>query len=238
MRLIPFLFFFRKIIVSNRSSGTPRLFFMLHGELLLVGVSGGKHSVEGICRWTSPTAGSPLYPISLTTNYSIPTTKMASSLKNLSTHSSKNLIDISRKRFAILVSEWNEEVTEALYHGALQTLLDHGAVEKHIISQTVPGSYELSLGAQWMAERTDIDAVICLGCVIQGETRHFDFICDAVAHGLTNVSLKYGKPVIFGVLTPNTQQQALARAGGKHGNKGDEAAITAIKMLGLQQNLK
>ena len=163
---------------------------------------------------------------------------MASSLKNLSTHSNKNLVDISKKRFGIVVSEWNEEVTEALYHGAYQTLIDHGAKEDNIISQTVPGSYELSLGAQWLAERADVDAVICLGCVIQGETRHFDFICDAVAHGITNVSLKYNKPVIFGVLTPDTHQQALDRSGGKHGNKGDEASITAIKMLGLRQNLR
>jgi 6,7-dimethyl-8-ribityllumazine synthase len=163
---------------------------------------------------------------------------MASSLKNLSSYSSKNLVDINHKRFGIIVSEWNDEVTEALYHGAYQTLLEHGAREKNIISQTVPGSYELSLGAQWLAERSDIDAVICLGCVIQGETRHFDFICDAVAHGITNVSLKYNKPVIFGVLTPDTHQQALDRAGGKHGNKGDEAAITAVKMLGLRQNLE
>lgn len=163
---------------------------------------------------------------------------MASSLKNLSSYSNKNVIDISRKRFALVVSEWNEEITEALYHGAYQTLVEHGAQESNIISQTVPGSYELSLGAQWLAERSDIDAVICLGCVIQGETRHFDFICDAVAHGITQVSLKYNKPIIFGVLTPDTQQQALDRAGGKHGNKGDEAAITAIKMLGLKQNLK
>ena len=163
---------------------------------------------------------------------------MASSLKNLSSHSSKNLVDIGNKRFGIVVSEWNEEVTEALYHGAYQTLLENGAKEKNILSQTVPGSYELSLGAQWLAERSDIDAVICLGCVIQGETRHFDFICDAVAHGITNVSLKYNKPVIFGVLTPDTHQQALDRAGGKHGNKGDEAAITAIKMLGLKHNLE
>ncbi|NDE61486.1 MAG: 6,7-dimethyl-8-ribityllumazine synthase, partial [Cyclobacteriaceae bacterium] len=95
------------------------------------------------------------------------------------------------------------------------------------------GSFELSLGAQWCAQDKEIDAVICLGCVIQGETRHFDFICQAVAQGLTQVSLTYNKPVIFGVLTPNTQQQALDRAGGKYGNKGDEAAITAIKMLGF-----
>ena len=84
-----------------------------------------------------------------------------------------------------------------------------------------------------MAAQDDIDAVICIGCVVQGETKHFDFICDAVAHGITNVGLKFNKPVIFGVLTPNTQKQALDRAGGKHGNKGDEAAITAIKMLGF-----
>ncbi len=162
---------------------------------------------------------------------------MASSLKNLSSFSDKNLINISGKRFAIVVSEWNEEVTEALYHGAYQTLIDQGATEENIISQTVPGSYELTLGAQWMAEQENIDAVICLGCVIQGETKHFDFICDAVAHGVTHVSMKFNKPVIFGVLTPNTHQQALDRAGGKHGNKGDEAAITAVKMLGLKENL-
>ena len=101
----------------------------------------------------------------------------------------------------------------------------------------MPGSFELSLGAQKLAKRDDVDAVICLGCVIQGETRHFDFICDAVAHGVTNVSLKYDKPVIFGVLTPETQKQAIARAGGKHGNKGDEAAFTAIKMVGLSREM-
>lgn len=162
---------------------------------------------------------------------------MASSLKNLSTYSGKNLPDISAKTFAIVVSEWNEEVTEALYAGAFDTLLKHGAKRENIIRRDVPGSYELSLAAQWMCEISEVDAVICLGCVIQGETRHFDFICDAVAHGITNVSLKYNKPVIFGVLTPNTQKQALDRAGGKHGNKGDEAAITAIKMLGLKESI-
>ncbi len=158
---------------------------------------------------------------------------MATSLKSLSDHSSKNITDISSKTFGIIVSEWNEEVTEALYSGALQTLLSHGAKKENIIRKNVPGSFELSLASQWMAQDENIDAVICLGCVIQGETKHFDFICDAVAHGITNVSLKYNKPVIFGVLTPNTQQQALDRAGGKHGNKGDEAAITAVKMLGF-----
>lgn len=131
----------------------------------------------------------------------------------------------------MVVSEWNNSVTESLLEGALRTLLSHGAAKKNISTVMVPGSFELSLGAQRMAQKDHIDAVICLGCVIQGETKHFDFICSAVAHGLTDVSLKYNKPVVFGVLTTNTYQQALDRAGGKHGNKGDEAAITAIKML-------
>lgn len=158
---------------------------------------------------------------------------MASSSKNLSEYSSKNIQDISNKKFGIIVSEWNEEVTESLFSGAFQTLIQNGAVKKNIIRKNVPGSFELSLAAQWVAQDESIDAVICLGCVIQGETRHFDFICDAVANGITQVSLKYNKPIVFGVLTPNSQQQALDRAGGKHGNKGDEAAITAIKMLGF-----
>ncbi len=158
---------------------------------------------------------------------------MASSEKNLSSYSRSNIPEIDKKVFAIVVSEWNEAVTEAMYEGALNTLLENGVSRENIIRKTVPGSFELSLAAQWMAQRDEVDAVICIGCVIQGETRHFDFICDAVAHGLTQVGLKYDKPVIFGVLTPNTQQQALDRAGGKHGNKGDEAAITAVKMLGF-----
>lgn len=158
---------------------------------------------------------------------------MASNIKNLSEYSDKNVLDISTKKFGVVVSEWNEEVTEALYSGAYETLIAHGAKKENIIRKSVPGSYELSLGGQWLAQQEDIDAVICIGCVVQGETKHFDFICDAVAQGITNVSLKYNKPVIFGVLTPNTQKQALDRAGGKHGNKGDEAAITAIKMLGF-----
>lgn len=158
---------------------------------------------------------------------------MATSLKNLSQHSDTNITDIQQKKFGIVVSEWNEEVTESLYNGAVETLLQYGASRENIFRKNVPGSFELPLAAQWMAQVQEIDAVICIGCVIQGETRHFDFICQAVAQGITEVGLKFNKPVIFGVLTPNTQEQALDRAGGKHGNKGDEAAITAIKMLGF-----
>ncbi len=160
---------------------------------------------------------------------------MATGHKNLSDFGTDGLQDIGNARIAIVVSEWNREVTESMYSGALQTLLSVGVKKEQVERINVPGSYELSLGAQWMAAREDIDAVICLGCVIQGETRHFEFICQAVSRGLTDVSLKFNKPVVFGVLTTDTRQQALDRAGGKHGNKGDEAAATAAKMLMLKK---
>ena len=156
---------------------------------------------------------------------------MASSLKNLSDYNSDKLIDASGKRFGLVVAEWNKEITDALCKGAYETLLKHGALPQNIHRNTVPGSYELPLGAQLLAQSREIDAVICLGVVIKGDTKHDDYINHAVAKGLIDVSLKFNKPVIFGVLTTDTQQQALDRAGGKHGNKGDEAAATAIKML-------
>ena len=157
---------------------------------------------------------------------------MSSANKNLSDYSPLK-IAIKNKVIAIVVSEWNGLITESLYLGASGTLRDNGFHDSGIIRINVPGSFELSLGAQKMAQRKDIDAIICLGCVIKGETKHFDFICQAVAMGITEVSLKYDKPVVFGLLTPNNQKQAEDRAGGKYGNKGDEAAITAIKMLQL-----
>ena len=141
-------------------------------------------------------------------------------------------------RIGVLVSEWNTEITEALFSGVKETLLKFDVSENDIVRRNVPGSFELTLGAQLMAERKEFDAIICLGVVIQGETKHFDFICDAVAKGITDLNIKYNIPVIFGVLTPNTMQQAIDRAGGKHGNKGDEAAITAIKMAALKQGLQ
>lgn len=158
---------------------------------------------------------------------------MATANKHLSEYSGKNLANISDKKFGIVVAEWNSEITEALYEGAYSTLLALGAAKENILRKTVPGSFELTLGAQWLAEDTEIDAVICLGCVIQGETPHFDYICQAVAQGITQVGLKFSKPVVFGVLTTLNQQQALDRAGGRYGNKGDEAAATAVKMLGF-----
>ena len=158
---------------------------------------------------------------------------MATNLSTLGEHSNKNMNNISEKSFSIVVSEWNDQITDALMLAARESLLENGAKEDKIKIKHVPGSFELTLAAQWEAQKEDVDAVICLGCVIQGETKHFDFICDAVANGITNVSLKYNKPVVFGVLTTNNVQQALDRAGGKHGNKGEEAAVTAIKMLGF-----
>lgn len=156
---------------------------------------------------------------------------MASTLKNLSDFKHTSIPSGKGKKIGIVVSEWNGSITNALLEGALDTLKTNGVSYKNIVIKYVPGSYELTLGAQFLASKKDIDAVIAIGCVIQGETRHFDFICDAVAHGITNVSLKYNKPVVFGVLTPNSQKQAEERAGGKHGNKGVEAAVTALKML-------
>lgn len=161
---------------------------------------------------------------------------MSSADHNLSTSQGSAIPDASPYSFGIVWAEWNHEVTAAMKDGALRTLLANGAKEENILIRAVPGSFELTLGAQWMAENSDVDAVICIGCVIQGETRHFDFICSAVAHGITDLNREYNMPFIFGVLTPDNQQQALDRAGGKHGNKGDEAAITAIKMLALEDS--
>lgn len=143
----------------------------------------------------------------------------------------KSEVNLSKKNFAIVVAEWNEEITEALYEGAVSSLIANGVKKENITRKNVPGSFELSLGALWMAEEKKIDAVICLGCVVQGDTPHFDYICQSVAYGITQAGLKTKKPVIFGVLTTLNQQQALDRAGGKFGNKGEEAALTAIKML-------
>lgn len=139
--------------------------------------------------------------------------------------------NLSRKRFAIVVAEWNEAITEALYQGAHKALLELGAVRGNIERVNVPGTFELTLGALRSAQKKNIDAVICLGCVIQGETPHFDYICQAAAYGITEVNIRTGKPVIFGVLTTLNKKQALERAGGKYGNKGEEAAVTAVKML-------
>jgi len=133
-------------------------------------------------------------------------------------------------KIGVVCALWNSEVTGKLKLGALKTLLGAGIIESNIKVWDVPGSFELIYGANKLATE-GFDAVICLGVVIQGETRHFDFICDAVANGIANVSIKHNIPVAFGVLTTNNQQQALERSGGKHGHKGEEAAWTVLKLL-------
>jgi 6,7-dimethyl-8-ribityllumazine synthase len=157
---------------------------------------------------------------------------------NLSDYNPESVPDAGKMRFGIVVSDWNMEVTWALLNGAVSTLKKHGAADKNIIVKHVPGSFELTLGAQFLAEYDDPDAVICLGCVIQGETPHFTYICQGVTQGITQLNMEYNIPFVFGVLTTNSRQEAIDRAGGKHGNKGDEAAVTAIKMAALQQEME
>lgn len=162
---------------------------------------------------------------------------MATQLKNLSDFSNTEIPQAADFSFAIVVSQWNDEITTPLYQGAVDLLKKHSALPGNILTVQVPGSYELSSAADMVLTLKKVDAVICIGCVIQGETKHFDFICSAVANGLTQVSIKHNKPVVFGVLTTDNLQQAQERAGGRHGNKGEEAAATAIQMAALQRSL-
>ena len=158
---------------------------------------------------------------------------MATALRNLSAYDSAALPDVSACRFGLVVADWHADLTGALAEGAADTLQRHGARPECLTVLRVPGSFELSYGAQQLAKHPEIDAVICLGVVIRGDTKHDDYINHAVAQGLTTVSLKYDKPVIFGLVTTNDLQQAVARCGGQHGNKGVEAAVTAIRLLSL-----
>jgi len=160
------------------------------------------------------------------------------STQNLSHYNSGDIPDANGMKIGVVVAEWNSEITFALKEGAVQTLREHGVQDSDIILRHVPGSFELTSGAQMMTKYTSVDAIICIGCVIRGETPHFDYICQGVTTGLTQVSINSEIPVIFGVLTTNNLQQALDRAGGKHGNKGVEAAITAIKMVALKREFQ
>ena len=156
---------------------------------------------------------------------------------NLSENRGSEVPSAGGMRFGIAVAEWNPEITEALLGGAVETLKSCGAGEEDIEIVRVPGSFELPLAGQLLASTGRFDAVILLGCVIQGETRHFDFICQGVTQGTMDLNLKFNLPFVFGVLTTDDQQQALDRAGGRLGNKGTEAALTAIKMVTLKNNL-
>jgi 6,7-dimethyl-8-ribityllumazine synthase len=156
---------------------------------------------------------------------------MSSSEKTSSSNYKVKLVFPDSIKIGIVVSEWHPEITEALYLGAEKFLLDNGIKKENIIRKNVPGSFELPLGAQLLADKTK--AVICLGCVIKGETDHYHFICEAVSKGIMDVSLAQNKPVAFGVLTTNNLEQAQNRAGGKFGNKGEDAAFTVLKMLAV-----
>jgi 6,7-dimethyl-8-ribityllumazine synthase len=158
---------------------------------------------------------------------------MATATKNLSVYDKTTIPNAKDLRFGIVVSEWNHEITEGLYSGALETLLDCGAKKENIVRWNVPGSFELIFGCKKMIAVAQVDAVIAIGSVVQGETKHFDFVCSATAQGIKDLNVNLNTPVIFCVLTDNTMQQAQERSGGKHGNKGTEAAIAAIKMATL-----
>lgn len=160
------------------------------------------------------------------------------SSKNLSNYDRSQLPDVQTMRIGIVVSEWNNDITDNLLRGAMETLTECGASLDHLKIVYVPGSFELPSGAQMLLENTSVEAVITLGCVIRGETPHFDFVCQTCADGVKDVALKYKKPVVFGVLTDNTLEQSRARSGGNLGNKGVEAAVTAIKMIALQRQLE
>jgi 6,7-dimethyl-8-ribityllumazine synthase len=157
---------------------------------------------------------------------------------NLSENSSESIPRLKKARIGIVVSEWNDAVTNKLLEGAIEVLHKQGIKNSNIYTELVPGSFELPMGAQFLMRYKKVDAIICLGCVIQGETRHFEFISNATANAISVVALNHNTPVIFGVLTTDTMQQAMERAGGTHGNKGNEAAVTAIKMIALKEKLK
>jgi 6,7-dimethyl-8-ribityllumazine synthase len=163
---------------------------------------------------------------------------MASALHNLSDYDPTSVPSTDGMRFGIVVSEWNSDVTGRLLEGAYGTLQRHGVSEDRIIVKTVPGSFELIFGSAQMVKSGLVDAVIAIGCVIRGDTPHFDYICQGATQGLADLNLHGDVPVIYGLLTCNNLDQAMQRCGGSLGNKGDEAAVTAIKMVDFRQHLR
>lgn len=164
---------------------------------------------------------------------------MATQDKNLSNYNKENIPDGAGFKIGIVVSEWNEDITINLLNGARKTLQDHNVHPDNIIVKFVPGTFELPLGSQWLLEAyEDMDGLIAIGCVIQGETRHFDFVCEGATKGIMNVQLEYNTPIAFCVLTDNNKQQSVDRSGGKHGNKGIECAVSLLKMLQLRNELE
>lgn len=164
---------------------------------------------------------------------------MATKDNNLSEYKEDNIPNGADFLIGIVVSEWNDDITSNLLKGAHQTLINHNVKPENIIIKHVPGTFELPLGAQLLLESNEtIDGVITIGCVIQGETKHFDFVCEGATKGIMDVQLEYNTPVSFCVLTDNNKQQSIDRSGGKHGNKGVECAVSLLKMIGLQEDLE
>lgn len=162
---------------------------------------------------------------------------MATQNKNLSEYNKNELPNAADFRFGIVVSEWNSHITQGLYQGAIDALLDCGALESNIVTWNVPGSFELIYGSSQIIKTQHVDCVIAIGSVIKGETMHFEFVCEGVTQGIKDLNVLHDVPVIFCVLTDNNEQQSIDRSGGKHGNKGTEAAIAAIKMAYLKKNI-
>ncbi len=163
---------------------------------------------------------------------------MSTAYHNLSDYDTNAVPDASNMRFGIIVSEWNSNITGALLQGAVTTLKKHGAKDENILTATVPGSFELTYGCSQFIKSGKVDAVIALGCVVRGDTPHFDYVCMGATQGITCLNATHDIPVLFGLLTTDTMQQAEDRAGGKLGNKGDECAIDAIKMIDFACKLK
>lgn len=163
---------------------------------------------------------------------------MATSFKNLSDYDKNNVPNGADFKIGIVVSEWNASITDALLNGAKTALLDNGLRPENILIHHVPGAFELPLGCQLVLDNTDVDGVIAIGVVIQGETKHFDFVCQGATQGLMQVGLEYNSPVMYCVLTDNNIEQSYARSGGEHGNKGTDTAIACLKMVALKKSIE
>jgi 6,7-dimethyl-8-ribityllumazine synthase len=163
---------------------------------------------------------------------------MATSFKNLSEYNKDNVPNGADFKIGIVVSEWNETITDALLNGAKTALLENGVKPENILIHHVPGTFELPLGCQLILDNTDVDGVIAIGVVIQGETRHFDFVCQGATQGLMQVGLEYNSPVMYCVLTDNNIEQSYARSGGQHGNKGTDTAVACLKMIALKKSIE
>ena len=164
---------------------------------------------------------------------------MATEGNNLSEYHKDSIPDAKKFKFGVVVSEWNQDITQNLFQGAFDAFLENNVLKENIVRWNVPGSFELVYGAKKLAESFDmLDAIIVIGSVIEGETKHFDFVCQGVSNGIAQLNIELDTPIIFCVLTDHNKQQSIDRSGGKHGNKGTEAAIAAIKMAQLRQDSK